>query len=65
LRSACLAPGGAEFGANRRPASAAQLVLLGRGDEVPVVDASPGTRYLLMAGKPYSEAPVFNGPYVD
>jgi hypothetical protein len=25
----------------------------------------PGTRFLLMAGKPYGETPVFNGPYVD
>jgi redox-sensitive bicupin YhaK (pirin superfamily) len=25
----------------------------------------PGTRFMLMAGKPYGEAPVYNGPYVD
>ena len=25
----------------------------------------PGTRFMLMAGKPYGETPVFNGPYVD
>ena len=30
-----------------------------------VTDAVPGTRFLLMAGKPYGEVPVFNGPYVD
>ncbi len=42
-----------------------QLVLLGRGEEFTVADASPGTRYLLMAGKPFGEAPVFNGPFVD
>ena len=53
------------FGANRRRAKPPQLVLLGHGDEFRVTDASPGTRYLLMAGKPYGEAPVFNGPYVD
>jgi redox-sensitive bicupin YhaK (pirin superfamily) len=57
--------GEAEFGANRRRARPRQLVLLGRGDEFRVTDASPGTRYLLMAGKPYGEAPLFNGPYVD
>jgi len=57
--------GEAAFGANRRRAKPQQLVLLGRGDEFRVTDASPGTRYLLMAGKPYGEAPVFNGPYVD
>ena len=57
--------GEAEFGANRRRATPPQLVLLGGGDEFRVTDASPGTRYLLMAGKPYGEAPLFNGPYVD
>ena len=54
--------GEAAFGANRRRARPPQLVLLGRGDEFRVTDASPGTRYLLMAGRPYGEAPVFNGP---
>ena len=57
--------GEAAFGANRRRAKPSQLVLLGRGDELRVTDASPGTRYLLMAGQPYGEAPVFNGPFVD
>ena len=57
--------GEAEFGANRRRARPPQLVLLGRGGEFRVADASPGTRYLLMAGQPYGEVPVFNGPYVD
>jgi hypothetical protein len=27
--------------------------------------AQPGTRFLLMAGGPYGETPVYNGPYVD
>ena len=57
--------GEAAFGANGRRAKPPQLVLLGRGDEFRVTDASPGTRYLLMAGEPYGEAPVFNGPFVD
>jgi quercetin 2,3-dioxygenase len=57
--------GEAEFGANRRRAKPPQLVLLGRGDEFRVTDASPGTRFLLMAGEPYGEVPVFNGPFVD
>jgi redox-sensitive bicupin YhaK (pirin superfamily) len=57
--------GEAVFGANRRRARPPQLVLLGRGDELRVTDASPGTRYLLMAGQPYGEIPVFNGPFVD
>jgi quercetin 2,3-dioxygenase len=57
--------GEATFGSNGRRARPPQLVLLGRGDELMVTGASPGTRYLLMAGKPYGEIPVFNGPYVD
>src|SRR5437773_1112997 len=43
----------------------AQVVLLGPGEELTVTEAAPGTRFLLMSGKPYGEAPVFNGPYVD
>jgi redox-sensitive bicupin YhaK (pirin superfamily) len=57
--------GDAAFGANKRQAKPPQLVVLGRGDELTVTDASPGARFLLMAGKPYGETPVFNGPYVD
>ena len=57
--------GEAAFGANRRRAKPPQLVLLGHGDEFRVTDAVPGTRYLLMAGEPYGEVPVFNGPFVD
>jgi len=57
--------GEAAFGANGRRAKPPQLVLLGRGEEFTVTDATPGTRYLLMAGQPYGEVPVFNGPFVD
>jgi redox-sensitive bicupin YhaK (pirin superfamily) len=57
--------GEAAFGANRRRAKPAQLVLVGPGDEFTVTDAAPGTRFLLMAGQPYGETPQFNGPYVD
>jgi len=57
--------GEAAFGANRRSARPAQLVLLGPGEEFAVTDAAPGTRFLLMTGQPYGEVPVFNGPYVD
>jgi quercetin 2,3-dioxygenase len=53
------------FGANGRPAKPPQLVLLGPGEGLTVTDAAPGTRYLLMAGQPYGEVPVFNGPFVD
>jgi quercetin 2,3-dioxygenase len=62
---AYLLEGEAAFGANRRPAHPAQLVLLGPGTELTVADAAPGTRFLLMTGQPYGEVPSFNGPYVD
>jgi hypothetical protein len=39
--------------------------VLGPGGVLAVKDAQPGTRFVLMAGKPYGETPVFNGPYVD
>jgi len=57
--------GEAAFGANRRVARPPQLVLLGPGESFTATDASPGTRFLLMTGKPYGEEPVFNGPFVD
>jgi redox-sensitive bicupin YhaK (pirin superfamily) len=38
---------------------------LGKGSTLTVTDSVPGTRFMLMAGKPYGEAPVFNGPFVD
>jgi redox-sensitive bicupin YhaK (pirin superfamily) len=57
--------GDAAFGANRRRAKPPQLVLLGPGEGFTVTDAAPGTRYLLMAGQPYGEVPVFNGSFVD
>jgi quercetin 2,3-dioxygenase len=57
--------GEASFGANRRRARPPQLVVLGAGDALTVSDADPGTRFLVMAGRPYREMPVFNGPYVD
>jgi redox-sensitive bicupin YhaK (pirin superfamily) len=62
---AYLLEGEGAFGANRRPAKPPQLVLLGPGEEFTVTDAAPGTRFLLMTGKPYGEVPVFNGPFVD
>jgi len=62
---AYLLDGEAAFGANGRRARPPQLVLLGPGAELSVTDAAPGTRFMLMVGKPYGELPVFNGPYVD
>lgn len=57
--------GEASLGADRRRASRSQIAVLGPGRALTVVDAQPGTRFLLMAGKPYGETPVYNGPYVD
>ena len=62
---AYLLEGEAAFGANRRRATPPQLVLLGPGASLGVAEAVPGTRFLVMAGQPYGEKPVFNGPYVD
>jgi len=57
--------GEGSFGANQRPAKPPQLVLLGPGENFAITNALAGTRYLLIAGQPYGEEPVFNGPYVD
>ncbi len=57
--------GEASFGANRRPVSRSQIAVLGPGDALAAEEAQPGTRFMLMAGKPYGETPIYNGPYVD
>jgi redox-sensitive bicupin YhaK (pirin superfamily) len=57
--------GEASFGANRRLASRSHIAVLGPGRALSIVDAQPGTRFMLMAGKPYGETPVYNGPFVD
>jgi redox-sensitive bicupin YhaK (pirin superfamily) len=57
--------GEAGFGANQRRAGRSQIAVLGPGDALAVDDARPGTRFMVMAGTPYGEAPVYNGPYVD
>jgi quercetin 2,3-dioxygenase len=57
--------GEATFGANARRASRSQIAVLGAGRALTVVDAQAGTRFMLMAGKPYGETPVYNGPFVD
>jgi redox-sensitive bicupin YhaK (pirin superfamily) len=57
--------GEASIGASRRPARRSQIALLGPGSALTVRDAQPGTRFMLMAGKPYGETPIYNGPYVD
>jgi quercetin 2,3-dioxygenase len=57
--------GEAAFGASQRHARPPQLVLLGPGGDLSVTYAAPGTRFMLFAGRPYEEQPVFNGPFVD
>jgi redox-sensitive bicupin YhaK (pirin superfamily) len=57
--------GEASFGANRLRASRSQIAVLGPGGALAVDDAQLGTRFMLMAGKPYGETPIYNGPYVD
>jgi redox-sensitive bicupin YhaK (pirin superfamily) len=57
--------GEAAFGANRSRAGRSQIAVLGPGGALTVEEAEPGTRFVLMAGKPYGETPVFNGPFVD
>ncbi len=57
--------GEASFGANRGRARRGQIAVLGPGGALAVEDAQPGTRFVLMAGKPYGETPIYNGPYVD
>jgi redox-sensitive bicupin YhaK (pirin superfamily) len=57
--------GEATFGANRSQANRGQIAVLGPGGVLAVEQSQPGTRFVLMAGKPYGERPIFNGPYVD
>jgi redox-sensitive bicupin YhaK (pirin superfamily) len=57
--------GEASFGSNHSRAHRGQIAVLGSGGVLAVEDAEPGTRFMLMAGKPYGEKPIFNGPYVD
>jgi redox-sensitive bicupin YhaK (pirin superfamily) len=60
-----LLEGEASFGANRQCASRSQIAVLGPGAGLSVEEADPGTRFVLMAGQPYGETPIFNGPFVD
>ena len=57
--------GEATFGSNGAQAKPPQLVLLGAGESFTVSDAAPGTRFLLMAGEPIGEQPIWKGPFVD
>jgi redox-sensitive bicupin YhaK (pirin superfamily) len=57
--------GEASVGINRRSVRGSQIAVLGPGGSLAVADAQPGTRFTLLAGKPYGETPIYNGPYVD
>ena len=57
--------GEARVGANRRSARRSQIAVLGPEGGLGVTNALPGTRFMLMAGKPYGEEPIYKGPYVD
>jgi len=57
--------GEASVGTNGKRARRSQIAFLGPGGGLTVGDAQPGTRFMLMAGKPYGETPIYNGPYVD
>jgi len=39
-------------------------IALSRPGGAVIIDARPGTRFMLMAGRPYGEKPVYNGRYV-
>lgn len=62
---AYLLEGEGVFGANRARATAGQLVVLGPGGAFGVDDAAPGTRFIVCAGRPHRERPLWRGPYVD
>ena len=57
--------GEASFGSNHNAAKRGQIAVLGPGAALAVQQAKPGTRFILMAGRPYGERPIYNGPYVD
>jgi redox-sensitive bicupin YhaK (pirin superfamily) len=57
--------GEASFVSHRSRARRGQIAIFGPGGRLAVDEAQPGTRFMLMAGKPYGETPIYNGPYVD
>ena len=57
--------GEADVGSSKQHVGTPQTAVLGPGDTVTVQNAIPGTRFMLFAGKPYGEQPIYNGPYVD
>lgn len=57
--------GGGRFGADEKQAGASDLVILGPGAAFPAVAGGEGARFVLAAGRPYGEAPRWNGSFVD
>jgi redox-sensitive bicupin YhaK (pirin superfamily) len=53
------------LGSNGPRARRGQIAVLGPGENLMATDATPGTRFLLMSGRPYGEMPIYNGPFVD
>src|SRR5256712_10732034 len=51
----------ASFAANHSRGHRSQIPVLGPRSVLAAEDAQPGTRYRLMAGKPYGAAPAYNG----
>jgi redox-sensitive bicupin YhaK (pirin superfamily) len=62
---AYLVGGSGRFGADEKQASAGDLVVLGPGAAFPVTAEGEGVRFVLAAGRPYGEAPRWNGSFVD
>jgi redox-sensitive bicupin YhaK (pirin superfamily) len=57
--------GEANVGAYGKRAGRSQIAILGPGGDMTADDTRPGTRFMPMAGKPYGEPPIYNGPYVN
>ena len=62
---AYLLAGSSEFGTGGSRAASGQLVLLGPGDSVGVKAGPEGARFVLAAGRPHGEEPIWNRGAVD
>lgn len=62
---AYLLEGQGMFGAERTPAEATQIVVLGEGGPLKVKAGAKGLRFFLAAGQPHREPIHWQGPFVD
>ncbi|MHB1133611.1 MAG: pirin family protein [Chloroflexota bacterium] len=62
---AYLLEGGGTFGSNASTAEAGQLVLLGPGDSFGATAGPKGARFVLAAGRPHGEEPIWNRGAID